>query len=862
MKRFYLPLLTLVLAVSCAKETTVEETKETEGYETEADLDHSVVQGEAIVRFSDEMVSLIEEDLSQGKIVTRSMGLNQALDEIGITYVRRLFPDAGEYEPRTRREGLHKWYIVNFRTDVPQTRASAELGSVPGIEYVESHRKVVTGAFNDPDYSKQWGYANPKGYDINVLPVWNCYTGGNPKVIVAVVDEGVDITHRDLAANCSEVNYSAISYSGTVVAGNHGTHVAGTVAAVNNNGAGVSGVAGGDAARGEKGVTIMSCEILREITTNGKKSYMNGSSAVAIKWAADHGAVICQNSWAYSYDRDGDGYLNRSELANALAGEVSASDKIAIDYFIKYAGCDNEGNQLADSPMKGGLVVFAAGNENIANGVPANYEPVVAVAAIDANGDKASYSNYGSFVDIAAPGSSIYSTLPGDKYGYLSGTSMACPHVSGAAALLVSRLGGPGFTCDNLKERLLATKRKDAVPTTIGGLMDVMGALTYGQDFVPNKATDVKASVVTNRLTLSWPVSGDADGNPAYGYTILIGKDKSSVEAARPTGSIPVDITRAEITTDRRLGEVMSASITDLDFSTDYYAKVIGYSYSKTYGAESDIIRFTTGRNNPPVIEIESDDLTLKSHEIKTLNVTIYDPDGHSFTSSYKAGSIADTYSSFTKSLTINALHVDAGEYTAELTATDTYGASSSRQIKYKILENTPPNKVKDIENMLITSIGKGFTLNLPDYFNDPDGEDLSYNVSVSNPSVLRTSRNETTFSGIVLKDGTTNVTITAFDSKNAMAKAEFIIVARSADVEYAAYPNPVKNVLKVATGSNLEALSVKLTSQTGGTAFEGELEASAFKPAEIDLSGYAPGKYQATFRFGGKEYSQTIIKK
>ena len=858
----YLPLLTLALAVSCAKETTVEESKETERYETEAETDQSIVQGETIVRFSDEMVSLIEDDLNQGKIVTRSMGLNQALDEIGITSVRRLFPEAGEYEPRTRREGLHKWYIVNFRTDVPQTRASAELGSVPGIEYVESHRKAVTGSFNDPDYSKQWGYINPKGYDINVLPVWNCYTAGDPKVIVAVVDEGVDITHGDLAANCSKVNYSSISYSGTVVAGSHGTHVAGTVAAVNNNGAGVCGVAGGDAARGEKGVTIMSCEILREITSGGKKSYRNGSSAVAIKWAADHGAVICQNSWAYTYDRDGNGFLDRNELADALAGKVSASDKIAIDYFIKYAGCDNDGNQLADSPMKGGLVVFAAGNDNITNGVPANYEPVIAVGAIDANGNKASYSNYGSFVDIAAPGSSIYSTVPGGKYGYLSGTSMACPHVSGAAALLVSCLGGPGFTCDELKERLLATKRKDAVPSTIGGLMDVMGALTYGQDFVPKEATDLKASVVTNGLTLSWPVSGDADGHPAYGYTILVGKDKSAVEAADPTGSLPDGITRAEVTTDRRLGEVMSAEIRDLDFSATYYAKVIGYSYSKTYGAESDIVNFTTGRNNPPVIELEGDDFTLKSHETKTLNVTIYDPDGHSFTTSYKSGSIADSYTPFTKSLTINAPYVEAGEYTAELTATDTYGASATRQIRYKILENNPPSKVKDIENMLITSIGQGFTLDLPDYFNDPDGEDLNYNVSVSNPSILKMSRNEISVGGIVLKDGSTTVTITASDSKNAMAKAEFIIVARSEDIEYSAYPNPVKDVLKVATGRNLEALSVKLTSQTGGTAFEGEFEASAFKPAEIDLSGCAPGKYQATFRFGGKEYSQTIIKK
>ncbi len=865
MKRIYLPLVALVLAASCDKEMMTDVSEKTVTQENGEEIDHSIVSGEVIVRFSDEMVSLVESDLSEGKLVTRSMGLNQTLDEIGISSIRRLFPDAGEFEPRTRREGLHKWYIVNYRTDIPQTRAAAELESIPGIEYVENRRTVVTDRFNDPFYSNQWGFENTgsQGDDINVLPVWNTYTSGNPKVIVAVVDEGVDLTHADLAANCSKENYSTISYSESVVAGSHGTHVAGTVAAVNNNGIGVCGVAGGDAARGEKGVTIMSCEILREITSGGKKSYRNGSSALAIKWAADHGAVICQNSWAYDYDSDGDGFLDRKELAEAMAGTVSISDKAAIDYFIKYAGCDNDGNQLADSPMKGGLVVFAAGNDNIENGVPANYEPVIAVAAIDRYGNKATYSNYGSFVDIAAPGSSVYSTLPSGKYGYLSGTSMACPHVSGAAALLVSYLGGPGFTCDELKERLLGTKRTDAVPSSIGGLMDVTAAMAYGCTLAPGKARNVKASVVTNELTLSWTVSGDSDGHPAYGYTVLTGKDRSAVEAADPTKSLPSGVTRKDITTDRRIGETMSAKVSDLDFNSSYYCKVIGHSYSKAYGEASDITNFVTGKNNPPVIELETEgELTLKSHETKTFNVTIYDPDGHSFTTSYKAGSVADSYTPFTKSLTINAANVDTGEYTAELTATDTYGASTSRQIKYKVLENNPPSKVKDIENMLITSIGEGFTLELPDYFQDPDGEDLNYSVSVSNPSIIRLYQNEYSISGLILKGGSTTVTVTALDSKKAMATAEFIIVARSDGAEYVAYPNPVKDVLKVATGKKAEALSVKLTSQTGGVAFEGEFEASAFKPAGIDLTGCAPGKYKATFRFGGKEYEQTIIKK
>lgn len=865
MKKTCLLSLALAIAVSCSKsepDTTIQQPPS-----TNEEVDHSIVQGEAIVKFDDEMIELIESDLNQGKLVTRSIGLNQALDEIGISSFRRLFPDASEYEPRTRREGLHKWYVVNYETSVAQTRATAELESITGVEYVESHRVAVTNGFNDPGYPNQWGYVNPdgNGYDINVLPVWSGYTTGNPKVIVAVVDEGVDVSHEDLASNCSHLNYSAISYNNTVVPGSHGTHVAGTIAAVNNNGIGVCGVAGGDAAKGKRGVSIMSCEILREVTKNGKKEVLNGSSAAAIKWAADHGAVICQNSWGYSYDRDGDGKLNAREMAEALAGKISASDKEAIDYFIKYAGCDNDGNQLADSPMKGGLVVFAAGNDGIRNGVPANYEAVIAVASIGNDGRKASYSNYGDFVDIAAPGSSIYSTLPNGKYGYLSGTSMACPHVSGVAALAVSYYGGVGFTCDELKERILATKKTKNIADNIGGLVDAMGALTYGGDFIPGKVKGLSGSVNSNELKLSWPVSGDDAGHPAYGYSVMLGKDRAAVEAAVPTsGNIP-DVMQKVVFCNAGIGETISVDVDGLDFECDYYAKVTGFSYSRTYGDASDVVRITTGANNPPVIELDAGDhLILKSHESKVIRISMYDPDGHLFSYDYKAGSVADSFMETPGGfwqMSINANMADAGEYMAEITATDSYGAATTKRISYVVLENTPPNKIKDIEDIFTTAIGSEFTMNMTDYFIDPDGENLSFEITSSNPSVAYFAQNEDRIIGTVLKYGATVVTVTAVDAKKAKAQAEFRLLAREASVKYAAYPNPVKDVLKVATGKDLEEIAVRIVSQTGAIVYDGSLKASAFEPAEIDMSRCAPGKYMATLRIGSKEYNETIIK-
>lgn len=863
MKRVLIALSAAVLMYGCAREEVVVNPAEKQEQTSSENGDY--IEGEVIVKLSDELTSLVEEDLAAGNTATRSAGLNALMQDLGIKSMTRLFPDAGEFEPRTRKEGLHKWYIIQFDESVSLTKADNELESLDGIELVEKRRKIKNQAFNDTYFGNHWGYVNNtrKGYDINVSDVWANYTTGSEKVIVSVVDEGVDLNHPDLAWNCLESgHYNAVDGNQVIYAGNHGTHVAGTVAAVNNNGKGVCGVAGGDFKAGSKGVRIMSCQIFKEV--NGETK--TGNTAAAIKWGADHGAVISQNSWSYNYDKDGDGRLTGDEYQAAISATIQDSDRAAVDYFIKYAGCDNSGNQLPNSMMKGGVVIFAAGNDGIENGAPANYAPVIAVGAISKDGTKASYSNYGSWCDIAAPGTDIVSTLPNGGYGNLTGTSMACPHVSGVAALVVSYCGGPGFTNDMLKEKLLKSANTSLLSSSykIGGLVDAMGAITYGADEAPAAVKDMKAEGRSNNIDLTWTLTADSKGEKAFGYMVIYGKDKAAVESStfkKPSSNVSY----TSLSPEGKPGAKVTGYVSGLEFNSKYYVKMAAYSYGRSYSEGTSVAEISTGSNNPPIIKVDyNGELSLNASDVVEIPVTVTEPDSHEFTVTYTKGSDADVMSKTPSGnwyITITGGDAEEGEYTGIITAKDSYGMSATYKLKYTIKVNHAPAKIKDIENRLENNKGE-FTIDLSEYFSDPDGDRLTYEVVASDPSVAFFTPRENSLICTVLKYGLTTVTVTAKDPRNASATAEFVILARAKSTVYSAYPNPVTTTLNLATGQDLAAAKVKIVSQTGQVVIDKTVNASAFEPAQIDFKNVAPGIYNATFTIGSKEYNQTIIKK
>lgn len=480
----------------------------------------AAIQGEIIVKMK---AGAADETITRaGGVTSGNTQIDRVLMTVGSVSFERLFPSCGRFEARTRKEGLDRWFIAKYDETVPAKEVAEMLSGCDGVEVIEysiptavsayskataaeNEEPVTTRAyssarntpfpFNESVRSQrmQWHYNNTGnvyanstvvGADADVYAAWQLCTG-NPDVIVAVVDQGVKYDHEDLAANMW-VNKGEIPDNGIDDDGNgyiddvhgfnftdnkgkltfsaenmHGTHVAGTIAAVNNNGVGVNGIAGGSG-NGD-GVRIMSCETLGA-SESGNSGGGLGAQVRAIKYAADNGAVICQNSWGYTA-----GALSKNDWTR---GNYSALAD-AIHYFIKYAGLDENGEQ--EGPMAGGIVIFAAGND-ASNELcyPASDEAVVSVAATSWLGTPSYFTNYGKWVSLSAPGGDlslnstyggVYSTSVagdgGSAYEGINGTSMACPHVSGACALAVSWYYGAekkkGLTNEMLKEALLSS---------------------------------------------------------------------------------------------------------------------------------------------------------------------------------------------------------------------------------------------------------------------------------------------------------------------------------------------------------------------------------------------------------------------
>jgi hypothetical protein len=481
---------------------------------------------------------------------------------------------------RHKKYGLHLWYEFETGKDVNLAELIQRYKKLESVEIVEPVFKIIpirpvknptrktgnTGAIlqnwvpDDEHFPEQWHYHNTGQYDgredsdIDLPEAWESIQG-NPEVIVAVIDQGVDFNHPDLAGNI----WPGIGPEGeSTTPGDHGTHVAGTIAAINNNGIGVSGIAGGSG--NNDGVRIMSLDLF-----NGQ----HGMSTLEMNvWAADNGAAISQNSWGYMAPD----YYNQSDIDG-------------INYFNEHGGGD---------VMDGGITFFAAGNDNDAGDwYPGCYEGAISVAATNNSDQRSWYSNYGDWVDISAPGgetsstyeAGILSTVTNGGYNFYQGTSMACPHVSGVAALVLSL--APGFLTNEELASILLTSADNHYTSNPGyegmmgtGRLNAFNAIEMTQEYlgsIRNPFSFAARAISENSIQLTWELNDNADH-----VMIAISKD-GNFGSPENASSYNIGDELPEGGVIHYVGNNLTTEITDLKRNTTYYFRIWSFDANKEY---------------------------------------------------------------------------------------------------------------------------------------------------------------------------------------------------------------------------------------------------------------------------------------
>ena len=794
--------------------------------------------------------------------------------------ITRVFPHAGKHEAKQEAHGLHLWYEIKINDKSNVLDIANIFGKDTNIEKAEpiftkkyisdtAHISALDVTVNDPTFDRQWHFFNSgqvgtAGVDIRLPQAWNITTG-SPNVIVAVMDGGVDYSHEDLAGNMwinwdeyngtrgidndgngyiddiYGANFGNGYNNGNIIPTQHGTHVAGLIAAMNNNGKGGAGIAGGLGSA--KGVKIMSCQILFENDTRGS------NDAAAIAYAANNGAVILQCSWGY--DIEG-------------AKEQSVLD--AIKYFIATAGKDSNGDPLPNTPMVGGIVIFAAGNDNSSGKwYPAYYDEVLAVAAVDYDGFRAPYSNYGDWIDIAAPGGNtsktrggIYSTLPNNRYGYLQGTSMACPHVSGVAALILSKYGSATYTPEELWKRLVSTttslKQWDSenYMNMGSGLLNAELALSEDNGIPPNVITDLDVvDTFSTSVLLTWTAPSDDDTGNAALYTIVASKNPITIanfdaaEIKNTTNATPAGTT--EIIT-----------LTGLTNSEKYYIVVISEDIWGNKSTISNIIEIIT-KNHAPISKGIAP-ITLRDAETNVtidLDTIFTDPDGDIMTFTVEnVNSSIYTASVNQNMLVINPVSI--GNVIIKVTATDVYGLSVSDYFDITIIHNHAPVPVAPGITITLTRDSRVENIDLSEYFTDPENDPIiNYNITQTG-GIVQLNLQMPILQITAISYGETELQITAIDKYNSEGTA-FIINVISEIVssgEIHVWPIPVTSSLNYSFNIQKESnVEIRVIGTDGGIVYRNQNKkyTTGTHAETINTSSWPQGMYVLQYLVNGK---------
>jgi len=471
---------------------------------------------------------------------------------------------------------------------------AAALAKHPDVAWVEANtilRLVGTAGRmpNDADFAKQYALLNDgsitgsvAGADIKATEAWNITTGSK-RVLVGVIDTGVDYAHPDIAPNY----WTNPGESGTDAQGrdkstngvdddnngfvddvrgwnfvgnnnnptddhNHGTHCAGVIGASTNNSAGIAGVAWD--------VSIVGIKFL---SASGGGTLVD--AVKSIEYATKIGVTMTSNSWG------GGGY------SETMAAAITDAKNKGI-LFIAAAGNDADNNDSGDHYPSGYQI-----------------DNVIAVAATDSKDQLASFSNYGAnTVHVAAPGVAIYSTVKAGAYMLMSGTSMATPHVSGVAALI--KAAYPDIEAAKIKERLInSSDYMNALDGKViaAGRVNAWNAL-QNDSVAPGEASDLQVIAATrDSFTMSWIAAGDdGDAGLAKAYEIRYSASPINTDAEWRAATKA----SAQLTLPQSSGGRVQAIIRGLSFNSSGFVAVRAKDKVGNIGAVSDSVPFAVQR--------------------------------------------------------------------------------------------------------------------------------------------------------------------------------------------------------------------------------------------------------------------------
>ncbi|MBN1620791.1 S8 family serine peptidase [candidate division WOR-3 bacterium] len=353
--------------------------------------------GEVIVKFRNSMRDGLDFEADRGILSSNIPSLNSIFKEYSITGFRQVVSNY-DYE-RNIDYGLDMIYVFVSEEDQKAVSSMEAFSRHPLVDYCELNAQMEkTGAIsaspwdpfltpNDPYYSSQWFLPN-----IQAPQAWDIQTGNHTK-IAAIVDDGCEMGHADLAGNYI-TGYDYVSNDPNPTppnsSDNHGTHCSGLAAAVSNNSTGIASVGYGIGLIG-----VRTALYVDQLVNGINFSAQNGASAISMSWGSN-------SSFASIVNAINDAYNNYDVVCLAAAGNYSSSTQ-----FYPAAGANT-----------------------------------VAVAATNSSNQKANFSNYGTWIDISAPGVNMYSTIPFGTYGYMDGTSMACPLTAGLVTLMRCQFPG------------------------------------------------------------------------------------------------------------------------------------------------------------------------------------------------------------------------------------------------------------------------------------------------------------------------------------------------------------------------------------------------------------------------------------